>query len=108
MPWEPPRRPDVPTPGHYAVRLVRGGPDVAARIIEQDGLWLVLLNGQPTSKTAMPGCWEPPWMERVAFGKAISEAAYAALLDATEGAQPGDPLADPNAPVDLANAPPVF
>lgn len=96
-----PINPETPTPGPRKIRRVRGGPFVAARILESDGLWLVLINGEPTCKAARPEPWSVPQMEWVNFSKIITEAEYAALIEAARSAPPGHPLADPTAPVNF-------
>lgn len=103
-----PRPSDVPTPGWYRTRLVKNGPWIAARIVEADGLWLVFVNGVPTSTVAEPDPWRVPRMDSVAWSAAITEAEYHALLEAAQTAPEGHPLADPTQPVDFRRAPSLF
>lgn len=103
-----PRPVDRPEPGYYAARLIKGGPLLGFRIVLEDQLWFLfcggILIGEPH---------RDPWkaarlMESVAFGRRIDEAEYLRLLEAAAQAQPGDPLADPGARVNLADAPPLY
>ena len=102
------RIPSVPTPGYYACRLVRGGPEVACRIIEADGLWVCLIAMEPTHAEAQTNPWKCPQMERVAFSRRIDGAEYDALLGAAAAARPGEPLADPRVAVDFRRSPSLY
>lgn len=103
-----PRSGEQPTPGWYRVRLTKGGPWLGARVMHADGLWLALINGQPTGP-AEADPWRCNSMERVAlYGRAITEGEYAALLAAAAEAPAGHPLSDPAAPVDFRRAPSLF
>jgi hypothetical protein len=74
------RRVDEPTPGHFKIRLVRGGPYVAAAISRGMGFWTVWINGQPGG-APHPDPWAVPGMERVwTSGTPISAREYHALL----------------------------
>lgn len=55
---QPPRRSDTPVPGHYLVRLVRGGPWVAAEIRLEGGQWSTMIDG------AWEGPAADPWSLR--------------------------------------------
>lgn len=100
------RTPERPIPGHYALKLVRGGPDVACRIVELQGLWCVLVAGVPTHAEAQEDWRLCPRIEAVAFyGRRITEAAYDALMNAAAEAKPGEPMADPMKPVRWRDAP---
>lgn len=102
------RHPDEPSPGHYACRLVRGGPEVACRIIETAGLWVLLIAMEPTHPEAQRDPWKCPRMDWVAFSRRISTEEYDRLLDAAAAAKPGDPLADPLKPIRWRDAPPPY
>ncbi len=95
-------------PGHYVVRLVRGGPLVGCRIIETDGWWLLLLNGQATSDAAAENPWDLPRMRHIWPAHSIPEDGYDALLAAAASAQPGEPLAQPTERVDWRRAPSLY
>ena len=102
------RRPDVPLPGYYATRLVKGGPEVGCRIVFDEGLWVVLISGAPTSLRALDEPWRIPWMERCAFSRRISETEYDTLLHAATTARPGEPAADPLKAVSWRDAPSLY
>lgn len=72
-----------------------------ARILCEEGLWLVIRNGEPTGAYAMPDPWEVPDMEWVAFSPMITEEEYDAML-----ANPLD--IDPKQPVDVRRLKPRF
>lgn len=95
---------DQRPPGFYRLRLVSGGPWIAHRIMEADGLFLLLRNGQPTSAAAHADYFAVPGMDRMIYAREISAEEYAALLAAAAEAEPGHPLADPTQAVDLRAA----
>lgn len=88
-----PRSADTPSPGFYRCSIVPRGPKVPCRIIEQDGWWLVIRNGEATS-AAMREPWKVPGMEWTNMSEQIAEETYYALL-----ANP--PALDPSKPVDF-------
>lgn len=103
------RRPDVPTPGLYAARLVRGGPEVACRIVLSEGHYVLLVLGHPTHPEANTDPWKIPMMQSVAmYGRLIDEDEYQALWTAIQNAQPGEPLASPTEPVDFRRSPSLY
>lgn len=102
------RRPDVPEVGWYATRLVKGGPEVACRIIQAGSLWVVLVGGLPTQEEAETEPWKLRMAERVAFSRRIDEATYDAMLTAAAEAKPGEPLATPDKAVDWRSAPSLY
>ena len=97
-----------PDPGYYATKLVRGGPEVACRIICADGWWVCFVNGAPTSETAEREPFRVPRMEWIATSRPISEVEYEAILTAAAAAQPGEPLASPDRPVNWRDAPSLY
>lgn len=99
-----PRAADTPTPGFYRVRMVKGGPWVPARIMHEDGMWLVLIDGEPTASVAMADPWKVPRMEWVAFANRLDEGQYRALLEARRALPDDHPLKDPRRPVSLRAA----
>lgn len=105
---QPPRPVDTPTPGWYASRSVRRGPRVAFRIAEQDGIWTLYRNGAVLGRPGLDPWKVHPSMEWIAFGERVTEQQYLDLLAAAAEAPAGHPLADLEAPVDLANAPPLY
>ena len=66
---QPSRRIDAPEPCHVAMRLVKGGPVVAARIVRRMGMLIGEINGAP-------GDVERIWQS----GERIDEARYNDLL----------------------------
>lgn len=68
----PVRRSDIPTPGHYLLKLIRGGPWVGAVVLHKPEGWYVCVNGEWLG--ASPDPWPADWpafsaaMERVHFG----------------------------------------
>ena len=105
------RRPDVPMTGYFRIRLVRGGPFVAASIdITADGLWRVMVNGEPSAACAEP--WDCPGMERVWFyGHRIDHAEHDYLVALSAHARAHDathPLAQPGRPIDLHAMAPIY
>ena len=102
------RTAEVPVPGFYATRLVKGGPEVGCRIVFDAGLWVALVNGVPTHPSAQAAPWRIPWMERCAFSRRIGEAEYDTLLHAAATARPGEPAADPLKPVRWRDAPSLY
>lgn len=99
-----PRPVETPTPGHYRMRLVKGGPWVPARIMEHDGFWMVMIDGSATAKAASRDPWKVPQMERVAFSNAITEAEYASLTEQRAALPEDHPLKDATKPIDMRAA----
>ena len=102
---------DIPEPGFYQRRLVRGGPFVPVRIwidqeIGDDGE----LTGPPTYRAEVNGRparieYQWPWCA----DEPIAEADYRYMIDRARWAEhhgPNDPAADPGKPVDWLNMPP--
>ena len=103
-----PRPSDTPQLGYYRSRLVKGGPWVPARIMQTDGLWMVLMGGEPTQAAAAADPWTVRRMEWVAFSPAITEAEYLELLTAYRAATGDHPFADATAPVDWRQGKPIY
>ena len=99
---------EFPLPGYYRTRLVRGGVDVGCRIVESDGLWVLLINGAATCPAAQRDPWKVPKMHRIADSWTITEAEYDALMHAASTARPGEPAADPSVPVNWRDAPSLY
>lgn len=103
------RTPERPIPGYYALKLVRGGPDVACRIVEVQNLWVVMIGGVPTHSEAQEDWRRCPKIEAVAFyGRRITPDQYDALLTAAAEAKPGEPLASPTEPISWRNSPSLY
>lgn len=118
----PARRADRPDPGFYKVRLVKGGPHVAARItwapatdpvtgemLDRSWFWTVTINEEPVANPST--C---PWLagaERVFLGERIDEAEYQFLLKVRSWAvrsAPDAPEANPRERIDLTKMRPLF
>lgn len=102
---QPARRVDQPEPGYFLVRLVKGGPRVAAEITHRRGLWGALVNGETCG--AQHADWtRAAGVAAVWLGERIDAAEYRRVL--ALAAQPGHPNATPRRPLDLAALPPLF
>lgn len=112
-----------PEPGFYRVRLVRGGPWVAAQIIlaptpdpwvpdnpmDRPCYWSVVVNGEPSKLTEMvpdKDVWKVyEWGERIdreTYDLMLAQAEWDRKYD------PASPLANPDKRVDLRSAPVIF
>jgi hypothetical protein len=89
MTREPSRPIAEPEPGYFRMRLVKGGPWVAARIWIPFGILMGEINGGEADPHRI---WES--------AERISVAAWLALMR--------DPPANPDQPIDLAAMPPPF
>jgi len=98
-----PRVSDRPVPGHYLLRLVKGGPRVAAEIVHhEDGTWSCMLDG------VWSGPAEDPWslsdLERIHWGgreSYASETAYRlAMARFAREHKLDHPSANPRRPID--------
>lgn len=106
------RNPADPEPGFYAVRLVKKGIEVAAKI-EVDGggdcIWAVQINGVGAGVTNDPALCDPlqqVWL----FGRKIDEVEYNYLLARYQhykAHEPDSPYANPEKPVDRRLMPPM-
>lgn len=98
---------ETPSPGTFRVRLVRFGPWVAAKIVNENGLWWVELDGREYGGDADP--WRAEHMERVWFhGHRIAEDEYRAALAVSMWARtnaPDHPAATPDRPIDMISVP---
>jgi hypothetical protein len=107
----PPRRSDVPEPGWYLLRLVRGGVWVGAQIAynEAEG-WTVVLDGVLEGPNHNP--WALPSMERVHWGgRPTTEAEVLYRIGIKRFAEihmPAHPAVNPKQPVDIDELPPVI
>lgn len=113
---------DDPKPGFFKKRLVKGGPFVGARLVygpprdpetggimeERSWMWEAWENGRlvraPSPDPLHAGAFQI-WLS----GTAIDEAEYRFLVADAEWARahaPGEPIAQPTKPVNLADLPP--
>lgn len=113
------RRVDEPQPGLFRIRLVRGGPWVAARIYHEsardaDGnpldrsvFWWAEIDGQLVADPSPD--WSTARIDKVwLFGRSIDEAEYHHLLRVKRWADAHDPAApeaNPRKTIDLRRLP---
>lgn len=77
---DPPRQIDAIQPGHFAIRLVRKGPWVAAKIELTAHGWKGWINGQSQGFANLDP-WTAEGVSRIwHFGRSITQAEYDALL----------------------------
>ena len=101
-PFKPaPRRIDEPRGGFFLVRLVKGGPRVAARIVEDFGQFSAEVDGRPCGKPHADPLKADGVMRIWLYGVEIEREEYDSMLRRTD-------KPDPNKRVDLAAAKPVF
>lgn len=107
---QPTRRVDQPEPGYFCIRLVKGGPWVAAEIRHIDGAWLALIDGVP--KTPHP---DPAQAEDVFriwhYGERIPNYEHAFMVQWAAHVrvfQPDAPEANPTRPINVGREPPPF
>lgn len=97
------RTSDTPQPGFYLIRLVRGGPWVAAQIAHAEDGWTVSIDGVTEGPSLDP--WALSNMERVHWGgRETTEAEVRYRLALKHHAatyEPDAPAANPKRPVDL-------
>jgi hypothetical protein len=96
-----------PQPGYFLTRLVRKGPLVPAQIRHVNGLWSAVINGQSYSSAADPAA-APRVFSIWHSSEEITAAEYAKRLSQSLNAKPGDPLSEPDKPIDLVDRPPLF
>lgn len=105
-----PRRVDEPRPGYFMIRLVRGGPPVAAAICHDAKGWYVIIDG--VEKRPAPEPWDAEDMSRVwHYGREVPEEEYRFRVATAEHARvhdPSHPAAKPDQAVDFLNSKPVF
>lgn len=107
-----PRRVDQPEPGHFKLRMVAGGPWVAASI-EHDalGIWRATIDGDVKE----PGHPDPALADGVFriwhYGHAIDASEHAYLVERARWARihaPDSPEANPTRPIRVGSLPPAF
>lgn len=104
------RNPASPEPGFYALKLVKKGVEVGARILYSEGLWEARINGNLVGELGE----DPELLSEVQkiwlFGRKIDVAEYAFLLARYTHAKahtPGHPFANPDKPVSRRALPPI-
>lgn len=109
---EAPRLVDAPEPGIFRLRLVKGGPFVAAKIERHsDGRWQAFVNGDPEDE----GDHDPVRARSVTriwnYGVRISEDEYHVLIGTVAWAManaPDAPEAHPTESINLDRLPPLY
>ena len=109
---DPPRRIDLPEPGCFAVKLVRGGPRVPARIVCENGLWSADIDGKPCGAAHEDPLYADGVFRVWQGGKIIDETEYRHMLAIKSWAaehRPTHPSQNPRKPIgSLAKIPPIF
>lgn len=104
------RRVDLPEPGLYRSRLVRGGPWVPVKITQEESGWTVAV-GVGRTETALDP-WAIPWMrDRYHFALRVDQAEFDYLMAQARWAQrhnPDHPAASPDQPIRLGAIKPLF
>lgn len=106
-----PRASDIPEPGTFKCRMVRGGPWVGACVhVTDTGMWAVDVNGKPAGTNADP--WQIEWMQtRYFYALRITAEEYAYLISIAAWAEandPNHPAANPTKPIELRAQKPLF
>lgn len=106
-----PRRIDLPTPGLFKLRLVRGGPWVAASIDQDaEGRWSATIAGIQSAAHPDPGMADGVF--RIwHYGHVITASEHDYLLERARWAAihaPDSPEANPERPIHVGSLPPTF
>jgi len=105
-----PRRVDQPEPGFFRIKLVKGGPPVAAAIVHDADGWHAVIDGDRLPSAEDP--WHAEGLARVwHYGLIIDEPEYRFMLARAAHARahdPTHPTANPDQPINLADLPPLF
>jgi hypothetical protein len=107
-----PRRVDQPTPGLFKLRLVRGGPWVAAEIeCDALGVWSATIDGErqepPHPDPALAECVFRIWH----YGQETDASEHAFLVERARWARihaPDSPEANPTRAIRIGSLPPAF
>jgi hypothetical protein len=104
-----PRQSDTPRPGYYLLRLVRGGPWVAAQVARDPAGWRCMIDGTWEGPAADP--WSLRGMETIHWSgrettaedcqRRIGLARWAKIHE------PDHPAANPRRPIDLDRIIPI-
>lgn len=98
-----PRQSDTPKVGHYLLKLIKGGPWVAAEITHDDEGWKCMIDGEWQGPSRDP--WLLSNMERIHWGgreTTPSEAAYrVAVSRYAKIYDPSSPIANPHKAINL-------
>lgn len=109
--WES-RRVDEPSPGFFRIRLVKGGPWVAAEIRRgEDKVWTGLIDGKPGETSSADPAAASDVFRIWHSGEFIPEHEHAYLVQRAQWCrihQPDSPEANPTRPIDIGRQPPAF
>ena len=106
-----PRQVDDPRPGFFELRLVRGGPMVAGRIVHENGLWHAVINGEKQGEPHPDPAQAAGVMRLWHGGHRITESLYSFRLSLKAWAtahDPSHPAANPHQVISLATRQSVF
>lgn len=108
-----PRRVDQPEPGYFRIRLVKGGPWVAATIErDQHGVWSAIIDNQRSSGAAHTDPALATDVFRIwHYGERITPAEHAYLVERAAYCRlhmPDAPEANPTQPITIGRLPPAF
>lgn len=109
------RDPDKPEPGFYALKLVKKGPEVAARIFKMEALFGQYLWGAMIDGEFVGDYVEDPQLQQGVqqiwlFGRKIGLQEYEFMLARAAHAkqhEPNSPWANPRRPIDLRTIKPI-
>lgn len=110
------RDPDHPESGCYAVKLVKGGPEVAAKIWHdkrpEEGvdIWWATTDGGQSAETHSDPQLNETVQQIWLFGRKIDDLEYDFMLARAAHArqhEPNSPWANPRKPMDLRTIPPI-
>ena len=98
-----------PQPGLFLMRLVRGGPQIAARITCTDGQWQATVDGKPYPPHSDPVIAQHVyrvWHSGIVITQGDYDYRLAVKAWATDH-QPGHPCLSPYQAVDISLLPPI-
>ena len=121
---EQPKSADTPRPGHFKMKLVKGGPWVGARINEKPCFCTIGGGDENTEHTWTEDCDRSPTPRLIGeigeretdpgkiwiYGTQITSAEHKYLIDTARWAKkhaPSDPAARPGKAIDLNQIPPI-
>lgn len=97
---EPSRRVDEPQAGYYRVRMIKGGPWVAAQVEQKLGIWSASINGVPCGAADFDPSRADGVFRVYLTGVSITKAEYDALVRS--------PPSSPRMPIDIGSIKPEF
>lgn len=107
-----PRRVDLPEPGLFRLRLVRGGPWVAAEIAQDEvGRWTATIDGAVLEPSHTDAALAEGVFRVWHYGHAIGASEHAFLVERALWSRihaPDSPEANPKQPIRIGALPPAF